>query len=125
MICIGEFFIPAAIGLAYSSLDVESYENDIFICYDEYTEVVPNKFGDNCSSDLLKYYKSLNNALLVDMLHALQHMTSRGPKRTTSWLYFLQGPTALKHQERGTLGTYIDTITPKRWLEVAPGMERE
>lgn len=29
MICI-EFFIPAAIGLEYSSINVESYEKDIF-----------------------------------------------------------------------------------------------
>lgn len=31
MICIGEFFIPAALGIEYASLDVESYEMDIFI----------------------------------------------------------------------------------------------
>lgn len=30
MICMGEFFIPAAIGLEYASPDVESYEKDIF-----------------------------------------------------------------------------------------------
>lgn len=29
MICIGEFLIPAAIGLEYASLDVGSYEKDI------------------------------------------------------------------------------------------------
>lgn len=35
--------------------------------------VVPNKFGDNCNSDLLEYYTFLNNPLVVGMLYFLQH----------------------------------------------------
>lgn len=35
--------------------------------------VVPNKFGDNCNSDLLEYYTFLNDPLVVDMLYFLQH----------------------------------------------------
>lgn len=80
--------------------------------------LVPTKYHDNCSSDLLKCYKFLNNALPVDMLYFLPRYNlpclidiKRPEGDQLQALFSLESNST--HQNRGTLGAYADTITIK------------